>query len=141
MDLVSTPQLFSFTDSYVLSSGTVSIDLPNRRVLLLYYLPRQEYLLPKGRKNVGESLEAAAVRETREESGYQAHLYPHSLPTGATLLQSSKHTEPFAVQQRLTQKGVRKIIFWYLANVDSSATPLADLREVGKDFEVCWGKL
>ena len=94
-------------------------------------------MLPKGRKNVGESLEAAAVRETLEESGYKCTLINHHLPTKALNMDDSLHAEPIAVQQRMSE-GIRKIIFWYAAQVDSSSQPMSGMQEEGEDFEVRW---
>jgi ADP-ribose pyrophosphatase YjhB (NUDIX family) len=130
-------RVLDFSDSFVLSSGTVSIDYSKGLVLLLYYPPKREYLLPKGRKNIGESLQDAAVRETKEESGYKCHLLQHDIPTKAPSFATSLHTEPFAVQQRMSQ-GIRKIIFWYLAHADSSESPIGQSLEEGEDFEVRW---
>lgn len=130
-------RILDFSDSFVLSSGTVAIDRSKGLVLMLYYRPKGEYLLPKGRKNVGESLPDAALRETTEESGYECHLLGHNLPTKATCSTTSPHTEPFAVQQR-TINGVRKIIFWYLAQVDSTGSPIGQMLEEGEDYEARW---
>jgi 8-oxo-dGTP pyrophosphatase MutT (NUDIX family) len=134
---MSAQRLLNFADSFVLSSGTVSIDLKRDLVLLLYYRPTKEFLLPKGRKNVGETLQAAAIRETFEESGYGCHLLQHSLPTNAPSLSIQCHNEPIAVQQRV-QNGVRKMIFWYIAEVDSSGSAAPDTQEEGEDFDVRW---
>lgn len=90
--------LLDISDNVVLSSGTVAIDIPKGLVLLLYYRPKGEYILPKGRKNVGETLEAAAVRETMEESGFECRLFKHQLLTKAQQLKDPQHTEPIAVQ-------------------------------------------
>ncbi|KAL9126119.1 MAG: hypothetical protein Q9217_004780 [Psora testacea] len=137
METSGKDRVLDFSDRFVLSSGTVSIDCLKGLVLLLYYRPKGEYLLPKGRKNVGETLQGAAVRETMEESGYKCHLLGHDLPTKAPDPIISLHTEPIAVQQRMSQ-GVRKIIFWYLAQVDSSDPPIGQTLEEGEDFEVRW---
>ena len=126
-----------FSETFVLSAGTVPIDFSKGLVLLLYYRPRGEYMLPKGRKNVGETLGAAAVRETLEESGFKCCLFEHRLHTNAQELGGSSHTEPIAVQQRMNQ-GVRKIIFWYIAEVDSCSQRMSDTQEEGEDFDVEW---
>lgn len=115
----------------------VAIDCTRDLVLLLYYRTKGEYLLPKGRKNVGETMEAAAERETWEESGYKCHLLRHSHPTRAPHPTNTPHTEPIAVQQRFS-RGIRKIIFWYLAQVDSSDRQATETQEEGEDFEVHW---
>lgn len=130
-------RFLDFSDRFVLSSGTVAIDCDRDLVLLLYYRPKGEYLLPKGRKNVGESLQAAAERETFEESGYSCRLVGHNLPTETPQPPTMPHTEPITVQQR-TNHGIRKIIFWYVAHADSSDRPIAQTQEEGEDFEVRW---
>ena len=125
-------------DNFVLSSGTVSIDLSSGRVLLLHHRPTGEILLPKGRKNVGETLEEAAVRETFEESGHPCRLLQHNLGTNApNPRRLGYHEEPIAIQQRMSD-GIRKFIFWYIARVDSSVIPAANTQEDGEDFEVRW---
>ena len=130
-------RVLDFSHEFVLSAGTVSIDIDKNLVLLLFYRSQEEYILPKGRKDVGESLEAAAVRETLEETGFHCSLIGHDLPTRAPMLESSTHTEPIAVQQRI-HDGIRKIIFWYVAQVDSTAPQLVGTQEEGEDFEAKW---
>ena len=128
------------SDDFVLSSGTVPLDIPNGLALLLYYRPMKEYMLPKGRKNVGETLEETAVRETTEESGFKCRLFKHGLSTNAQQLTEPEHTEPIAVQQRMSQ-GVRKIIFWYISEVDSCSQQKLDAQEEGEDFDVEWVRM
>ena len=71
------------SDKFVVSSGTIPIDTSKSLVLLLYYRPRGEYVLQRGRQNVGETLEAAAIRETMNESGFECQLFKNQLPTSA----------------------------------------------------------
>ena len=137
---MSSEKLLDLSTGFVLSSGTVCFDVKEKLVLLLNYRPKNEILLPKGRKNRGESLEDAAVRETYEESGFHCQLLPHDLHTHAQISADqglSTHTEPIAVQQRITN-GVRKIIFWYLALADSSEPWTPDTQDEGEDFETRW---
>ena len=133
-------RILDLSDDFVLSSGTVPIDISKGLVLLLFYRPKREYLLPKGRKNVAETLEAAALRETTEESGFECHLFKHKLSTNAEQLIASEHTEPIAVQQRVND-GVRKIIFWYISEVDSGSPQNLDAQEEGEEFDVVWVRL
>ena len=130
-------RLLDFSEDFVLSSGTVPIDIPRGLVLLLIDRPRREYMLPKGKKNVGETLEAAAMRETTEESGFECRLFEHTLPSNAQGLEDSYHTEPIAVQQRMNE-GFRKIIFWYIAEVDSCSQRMSDRQEDWEFFDVEW---
>ena len=133
-------RLLDFSKDFVISCGTVPIDISRGLVLLLYYRPKGEYMLPKGRKNVGESLEAAAIRETMEESGFQCHLFKHQLCTNAQELSDPYHTEAIAVQQRMTQ-GVRKLIFWFISEVDSCSEQKSDTQEEGEQFDVEWVRM
>jgi len=52
---------------YVAAGGVV---VHESRVLVLFRSNRSEVRLPKGHVEPGEEIEAAALRETREESGY-----------------------------------------------------------------------
>jgi 8-oxo-dGTP pyrophosphatase MutT (NUDIX family) len=52
------------------SAGGIVVDRTGDLVLLLIRPSRDEVRLPKGHIEPGESSEAAALRETREESGY-----------------------------------------------------------------------
>jgi 8-oxo-dGTP pyrophosphatase MutT (NUDIX family) len=68
-------------ESFVISCGTVTLDIDRSKVLVIYLRKTGEYYLPKGRKDVGEQLEATAVRETYEETGYIIlSYYPFSCP-------------------------------------------------------------
>ncbi|KAK3935310.1 NUDIX hydrolase domain-like protein [Diplogelasinospora grovesii] len=137
-----------FCNRFAISCGTVTIDPAQTKVLLIHWRKTGEYMLPKGRKDVGETLEAAALRETWEETGYRAELLPVAVDTLATSpTPSTSHageqqkasTEPLAVQQRADSSGNLKIIFWYVASGDSTAT-----REEGtttqenEDFDAIW---
>ncbi|KAK1230316.1 hypothetical protein PQX77_006594 [Marasmius sp. AFHP31] len=74
----------SFSDQFVISCGTVTLDLQLKKALLIRWNKNGEILLPKGRKNIGESLYDAALRETLEETGYKAKLLPLPVATLST---------------------------------------------------------
>jgi 8-oxo-dGTP pyrophosphatase MutT (NUDIX family) len=133
------------SESFVISCGTVTLDIDRSKVLDIYLRKTGEYCLPKGRKDVGEQLEATAVRETYEETGYIVEVLPHQLTTLATLHRNDVRsaipggtTEPVAVTQRTTQ-GVLKIIFWYAARGDSCAIRQMNTTEQdNEDFDAVW---
>ena len=105
---------------------------PTPSICLLHLLARNEYILPKGRVNQGESRQDAAVREVHEEAGYTCHLLPVTVrsrapppmddevgatPDVARVYEMS--TEPFALQIRhLDAEGSVKLIWWFVAVVD-----------------------
>ncbi|KAI0360795.1 hypothetical protein OH77DRAFT_1418809 [Trametes cingulata] len=126
-----------FTSSqFVLSAGAISfqfVDGVPKRVLLVHHTRKNEWLLAKGRKDQGEELAAAAIREVLEETGYRCHLYPvPRLPTRAPVSAAlsgiafqpdivriaENSTEPFAITIRPTGPGQVKLIFWYIGCVD-----------------------
>jgi 8-oxo-dGTP pyrophosphatase MutT (NUDIX family) len=130
--------------NFVISCGTVTLDLQQSKALLIRWQSPDggvELMLPKGRKNIGETLEDAALRETLEETGYEASLLPLPVPTLATSDEISKNadltTEPVSVTERY--KGdVRKIIFWFAAQADSTLTPQRGVVQEGENFEAVW---
>lgn len=142
---MSHPRSLYFSSDFAISCGTVTIDPSARKVLLVFSRPTSEYFLPKGRKNIHETLEAAAVRETFEETGVRSALLPHRFPnltpTGPAPaggeLPEGHTTEPIAVQQRLSQ-GAWKFIFWFVGRADSTVPPVQGTQEVYEQFDTVW---
>ena len=120
------------SDVVVESAGAILIELMSRRICLLHDLSTGEWLLAKGRRNVGESRAAAAVRELGEETGYQCRLLPLTMTTrappadetGSCLDEARVHhsaCEPFMVTCRhLDGERHVKIIWWYIAAIDEA---------------------
>lgn len=126
------------SDQFVISCGTIPLDIIHKKVLLVRTRSTNEILLPKGRKDEDECLKTAAARETYEETGYPASILPLKVPTRATnRTGNEEHTESTAITQRVTN-GVLKIIFWYAASVDSQALPEQGTQQEGEDFESLW---
>jgi 8-oxo-dGTP pyrophosphatase MutT (NUDIX family) len=116
--------LTHLSDAFVISCGTITLDLAQAKMLLIRWKKNGEILLPKGRKNIGETLEDAAKREIYEETGVQVTLLPLQIPTLATPGAAAKQsygfsTEPVALSQRISNGGVLKIIFWFVAQGNS----------------------
>lgn len=127
---------------FVISCGTVTFDLTQAEVLLIRCRTSNECMLPKGRKNVGETLEATALRETWEETGYEATLLPLRNRTQATSgsvndSMSLTNTEPIYMSHR-NSNGLFKIIFWYAATGDSTADEQQRPQQPNEDFETKW---
>ncbi|KNG83635.1 hypothetical protein ANOM_007205 [Aspergillus nomiae NRRL 13137] len=119
------------SDQFVESCGAILFDLstPNKTVCLIHYRAKNEWLLAKGRRNCGETRHEAALREVREETGYQAHLHPVTMHTRAPPRDEQEHvpdiprlypalTEPFMVTIRQLDGDGVKIIWWYVAALD-----------------------
>lgn len=128
--------LTRLSEAFVISCGTITLDPVERKVLLIRWNKNGEIFLPKGRKNIGECLEDAAVRETYEETGFRVAILPLRIPTANEL-----NTEPIAFSQRLTDNNTIKLIFWFSAKGDSTATPESGTREEGEDFDPIWVNL
>ncbi|KAM5342992.1 hypothetical protein ACJ41O_013958 [Fusarium nematophilum] len=120
------------SDSFVESCGAILFDLSRQtiQVCLTHYLARDEWLLPKGRRNCNEHRREAAVREVQEETGYRCRLHPVTMPTRAPLASDAADVadqprtrpdldEPFMVSIRQVDGGAGvKLIWWYVAEVD-----------------------
>jgi 8-oxo-dGTP pyrophosphatase MutT (NUDIX family) len=124
------------SEEFVESCGTVLINSSRepKKICLIRYKKKKEWLLPKGRRNCGESRHEAALRETREETGYSCRLHAVTMPTRCPPMSEEENvvadqvrvypqiTEPFFLTIRKTEgnKNV-KIIFWYIATIDDEA--------------------
>lgn len=56
-----------FANDFMLGVGMVVLQPSTGKVVLVYETTRKYWFLPRGRKDVGESLEEAALREAHEE--------------------------------------------------------------------------
>jgi 8-oxo-dGTP pyrophosphatase MutT (NUDIX family) len=91
----------------------------------------QEWLLAKRRKDRGEDIVGAALRETTEETGYPCMLLPVNMHTrapapGADVVDTlggvlvSDCVELFMITIRAKAENDIKLIAWYIAEVDES---------------------
>ncbi|KAK0669197.1 hypothetical protein QBC41DRAFT_111977 [Cercophora samala] len=156
------PWTVTFSSDFYLASGTVTVDLPRRKVLIIHDLTSKTYYLPRGRKDWSEPLEATAIRETYEEAGCSASLLPVPLstrctppshnhnsqllkqarfdPSGDVLLpNTARLTEPIALMQHSQKKnGALAIVLWYVA-IGDSRLPLAKETQMSdEEFEALW---
>ncbi|CEI63230.1 hypothetical protein FVEN_g231 [Fusarium venenatum] len=144
MDITTDNVLLS--DQFIISCGTVTLNKQSK-VLLIFKrttteLPDgiihhfDEVFLPEDWKDIGESLEKAAIRGAYEKTAVEGLLLPAHIMTNATIPTSqedspSSHiTEPIAVSHRV-HRGILDIIFWYIAEATTSTIPLV----VGKPGE------
>ncbi|KAF1347297.1 NUDIX domain-containing protein [Lizonia empirigonia] len=123
-------------EQFVESCGAVLFISPkpqNAKVCLVNFIRTNEWMLPKGRRNIGESRKDAALREVAEETGLQCRLLPVTMPTRACAPsappdapdEARTHTditEPFMCTVRELPKGNgTKLIWWYIAVLEYDA--------------------
>jgi ADP-ribose pyrophosphatase YjhB (NUDIX family) len=104
-------------------------DASKEKVCLIRHITNQnqtEWILPKGRRNCGESRKAAALREVEEETGYKCELLPVTMSTRApadsepTDVKDEPRTYDQLTEHFMTtvrSKGDRdlKFIYWFIA--------------------------
>ncbi|KAK8234912.1 hypothetical protein IWZ00DRAFT_125653 [Phyllosticta capitalensis] len=125
------------SEEFVESAGVVLLEKSLDRVCILHYLDGDVWVLPKGRRNCGETRQTAALREAKEETGYSCRLLPvrmstrappaneddTSTPDEARLLNDL--TEPFSLTLRQLGGGGLKLVWWFIAVVDEAEAPAA----------------
>jgi 8-oxo-dGTP pyrophosphatase MutT (NUDIX family) len=118
------------SEAFVESVGAIPFRLMSREICILHLLGSNEYVLAKGRRNCGESRQAAALREVAEETGFICHLLPLKMYTRAPPAVETEQLndkarfytgicEPFALQVRRLDEGDIKLIWWFIAAVDA----------------------
>lgn len=141
---------------FVVSAGSVLFrdhlkNTPsNLQICLIYNTTTKSYQLPKGRKDRGESIEQAAVRETFEETGYECELWPQRMLTRALVPGQNIHdvvqegdglVEPIAVTVRDYGEGTgkgTKIIWWYITKVIDDGMRVEGTLLDYETFESVW---
>ncbi|KAJ7271095.1 NUDIX hydrolase domain-like protein [Mycena rebaudengoi] len=106
------------------------------KVVVLYESKEKHWFLPKGRKDIGESLEQAALREAHEESGYRVEFLPLYIPTCAPIAPNTteshyaKNCEPIYIsttsyparkRSNWTSPGGTYIVSWYVGQIPQHA--------------------
>lgn len=130
-----------FSEEFVVSCGSVLFRAQpsGLEICLLYEPSKKEWLLPKGRKDVGETIQEAAVRETYEETGFKCQILPVRMPTRAPLPGSSSpdkaavlddSTEALAVTVRQMGEKNIKLIWWFATFV-----PKGEKKRTGTQME------
>ncbi|KAK3679412.1 hypothetical protein LTR78_000973 [Recurvomyces mirabilis] len=100
------------------SCGAIAIKKSTRQICLIGQQGRYgyNYLLPKGRRNVGEDRTFVAVREMQERL---TRAPPAGINTFGPLDHEEKG-EQFMMTVRHTGPGQVKVIWWYIGAIDES---------------------
>ncbi|RJE25583.1 NUDIX domain protein [Aspergillus sclerotialis] len=139
------------SENFVESSGAILFDLSHetKRVCLIHYIVKDEWLLAKGRRNCGESRRDAALREVEKETGYKCHIHPVTMSTRAPRATEADDvsdqarsypdlSEPFmSLFASWVKDQTQKLIWWYIAAVDeepSDSRPSADCNFTAEFF-------
>ena len=119
------------SSAFIESAGAVLFKLSTRQICILHYKKKDLWILPKGRRDIGEPREKTAVREVEEETGFKCRLLPVTMTTCQPRPGSEDHDggagkcegicEPFMVDHRTLRNGKMKMIWWYVAAVDEEA--------------------
>lgn len=156
LDEVNETMKFHPAHGLSMSCGTVTMDLKRALVLVIWNSRLKLYQLPKGRRNVDESMFAAALRETYEETGLHVTPLKLDVTTRATLPsteQSGKaKTNPDVTEGHPSNEFVGaclypdpqsktaafKMVFFFVATADSTTTPDSGTQEEWEDLNVKW---
>ncbi|KZT31904.1 hypothetical protein SISSUDRAFT_994600 [Sistotremastrum suecicum HHB10207 ss-3] len=123
-----------------LGAGVVIIQPSTDNVVVLYSEKSKRYFLPKGRKDVGESIQDTAIREGYEESGYRCEPLPliihhncpnpnanplilcHNPPSTEAIAITMFHARPRRFRSRAPEPtGTEYLTFWYVAQIGPDA--------------------
>ena len=128
---------------FVESAGAILFQTSSRKICLLHFLEKDEWLLSKGRRNIGESRRKAALREAEEETGFKCRLLPVTLTSRAPPAVETDNTldgpwkyesvcEPFMLTHRWRERDGLKTITWYIAAIEEDVPK----REPEPQYEV-----
>jgi 8-oxo-dGTP pyrophosphatase MutT (NUDIX family) len=126
----------------MLGVGMVIIQEHTHKIVMVWEKEKRYWFFPRGRKDVGESLEVAALREGYEESGYTPEFMPHygnmhqprppshtdeqyTEPTCEPIFVTLMHWSAKARKERdgrvYVKPGGEYLITWFLGKIASDA--------------------
>ncbi|KIM33100.1 hypothetical protein M408DRAFT_56833, partial [Serendipita vermifera MAFF 305830] len=94
--------------AFQLAAGCVMIQESTKKVVVVRDTDTGRWFLPRGRKDVGETLEQAAFREGYEESGFNPEPLPLLLP----------HRQPQSPEQKKARKADPNNMAHYLTTTE-----------------------
>lgn len=159
LDEIDRGMRFLPSHAITISCGTVTIDPDESKVLLIWNKRLEIYQLPKGRKDIGEDLLSAAVRETREETGVTPTPLRLKIATRSTLsahdmTKEEREARCGVIEGRFSHEFVGccsypdpqsatpalKIVFFFVATADSTAPNAGGSPEDRERLEGVWVK-
>jgi len=120
----------------MLGAGMVLIQDKTQKIVIIYEKQKKYWFFPRGRKDIGESLEQTALREAYEESGYRAEFLPlfapHHAPAAPHDLNAYNRpdTEPIFIsltswqprrRRGFPDNGGEYLTSWYVGRIAENA--------------------
>ncbi|TCD71180.1 hypothetical protein EIP91_012129 [Steccherinum ochraceum] len=129
------PDGMYFASNFLTGVGMLIIQPATGKVVVVYDPDVEAWFFPKGRKDMGESLTDAALREAYEESGYRVSLMPLPTPTRAPTVPGDSrefpgrrlNTEPIYVSTYFWEKSRHRrepgiyFTFWFVGEIPEDA--------------------
>ncbi|KXN92528.1 hypothetical protein AN958_05383 [Leucoagaricus sp. SymC.cos] len=126
------------SSNFMLGAGMVLIQRSTQKIVVIHESSRDYWFFPRGRKDLGESLEAAALREAYEEAKFMPVYNPSRAPAppGRNDLYTKPNTEPFYVTVMAWKEtrphrmkgpdanlGYEYFTSWYIGQIPDDAIP------------------
>jgi 8-oxo-dGTP pyrophosphatase MutT (NUDIX family) len=111
-----------FVGEAIFSAGGVLFNSESKQVYLVHKMEMDEWLLPKGHMDEGETIEETAKREIFEETGYSSDV---------------KKLLSVQIRPDIKEPNKSKVIFWFLANLVDGARAM-DTQMEDENFEGRW---
>lgn len=138
---------FVSSRNLMIACGCVPVDPIRKKIAIIHDVHTGFTQLPKGRKNIGEDLHEAALRETFEETGIRFTSMPLKIATRATpakeldipigvfdITSELYNNEPSSVcVYKCRHTMAFKIVFWFAAAGSCLDQPVQDTKESWED--------
>ncbi|KXX80888.1 RNA pyrophosphohydrolase [Madurella mycetomatis] len=156
LDNIDKSMGFRPASAIAMSCGTVTLDLPKAMVLVVWNNRLKLYQLPKGRRNIDESMLDAALRETYEETGLHVTPLQLNIATRATPVRtetpsnvkrnpditegcpSTEFVGACLYPDPQSQTEALKIVYYFAATADCTAARDSGTQEEWEKLDAKW---